>query len=71
MGVYPFVVPFRPLEGTLATDVDHVAAPATADVGRVTRQVATALRVAGMAGSDQAAGCAACGACSALSCEGA
>ena len=27
MGVYPFVVPYRPLAGTLATDVDGVAAP--------------------------------------------
>ena len=71
MGVYPFVVPFRPLAGTLATDVDHVPAPAAADVGYVTSQVAQALRGAGMIGADQAAGCAACGACSALSCEGA
>ncbi|RYJ05434.1 MAG: radical SAM protein, partial [Actinomycetales bacterium] len=71
MGVYPFVVPFRPPAGTLATDVDHVPAPEPREVGHVTRQVATALRVAGMVGADQAAGCAACGACSALSCEGA
>ena len=27
MGVYPFVVPFRPLAGTLATDVDGATAP--------------------------------------------
>ena len=66
MGVYPFVVPFRPLAGTLATDVDRVPAPPPALVGDVTRRVAAALRAAGMAGSDQAAGCAACGACSAL-----
>ncbi len=71
MGVYPFVVPFRPLAGTLATDVDRAPAPSRRDVGSVTVRVAAALRRAGMAGSDQAAGCAACGACSALSCEGA
>ncbi|MBM6402976.1 MSMEG_0568 family radical SAM protein [Phycicoccus sp. CSK15P-2] len=71
MGVYPFVVPFRPLAGTLATDVDRVPAPPPALVADVTVRVAAALRAAGMLGSDQAAGCAACGACSALSCEGA
>ncbi|GGF44190.1 radical SAM protein [Marmoricola endophyticus] len=71
MGVYPFVVPFRPLAGTLATDVDGVAAPDPAVVADVTSRVAAALRAAGMAGADQAAGCAACGACSGLSCEGA
>ena len=71
MGVYPFVVPFRPLAGTLATDVDQVPPPPPAVVHDVTRRVAARLRAAGMAGSDQAAGCAACGACSGLSCEGA
>jgi radical SAM protein (TIGR04043 family) len=71
MGVYPFVVPFRPLAGTLATDVDQVPAPPAAVVADITSRVAAQLRAAGMLGSDQAAGCAACGACSALSCEGA
>ncbi|CUU66683.1 MSMEG_0568 family radical SAM protein [Corynebacterium variabile] len=66
MGVYPFVVPFRPLAGTLATDVDHVPAPDTDRVEEITRRVAARLRVAGMRGADQRAGCAACGACSAL-----
>ena len=71
MGVYPFVVPFRPLAGTLAADVDHVPAPDPRVVADVTTRVAALLRAAGMAGADQSAGCAACGACSALSCEGA
>lgn len=71
MGVYPFVVPFRPLAGTLATEVDRVPAPPAALLQDVTRRVALSLRGAGMLGSDQAAGCAACGACSALSSEGA
>ena len=66
MGVYPFVVPYRPLAGTLAVEVDHVPAPPHSVVYDVTRRVAAALRRAGMLGSDQAAGCAACGACSAL-----
>lgn len=66
MGVYPFVVPFRPLAGTLATEVDGATAPAPDLTYRVTARVAAALRAAGMAGADQAAGCAACGACSAL-----
>lgn len=71
MGVYPFVVPFRPLAGTLATDVDGVPAPPPAVVHDVTARVAAVLRAAGMHGAGQAAGCAACGACSALACEGA
>lgn len=71
MGVYPFVVPFRPLAGTLATDVDRVPAPDPRAVAEVTTRVAAALRRAGMLGAAQSAGCAACGACSALACEGA
>jgi radical SAM protein (TIGR04043 family) len=66
MGVYPFVVPYRPLAGTLAKEVDGVPAPPHAVVYDVTRRVADLLRRAGMAGADQAAGCASCGACSAL-----
>ncbi|HEY6494495.1 MAG TPA: MSMEG_0568 family radical SAM protein [Trebonia sp.] len=65
-GVYPFVVPYRPLAGTLAREVDQVPAPPHAVVYDITQRVATALRRAGMLGADQAAGCAACGACSAL-----
>ena len=66
MGVYPFVVPYRPLDGTLAKEIDQVPAPPHAVVYDVTRRVAEALTRAGMLGADQAAGCAACGACSAL-----
>ncbi len=66
-GVYPFVVPFRPLAGTLAAD--HPA-PTAELVDRVTTRVAAHLRLAGMVGADQQAGCAACGACSALSAAG-
>jgi radical SAM protein (TIGR04043 family) len=65
-GVYPFVVPFRPIAGTLAVDVDRVAVPDRDVVEDVTRRVAAVLRGAGMRGEDQMAGCAACGACSIL-----
>ncbi|WP_176562036.1 MSMEG_0568 family radical SAM protein [Mycolicibacterium palauense] len=66
MGVYPFVVPFRPQPGSLAVDVDRAPAPEAALVEKVSREVAALLRLAGMAGHDQRAGCAACGACSVL-----
>ncbi|OHV27946.1 radical SAM protein [Parafrankia colletiae] len=64
-GVYPFVVPFRPMAGTLA-ERDGARAPEPDLVADVTARVAAALTAAGMRGADQAAGCAACGACSAL-----
>jgi radical SAM protein (TIGR04043 family) len=66
MGVYPFVVPYRPLAGTLAVETDGAPAPPPGVVYDVTSRVAAALRRAGMLGNGQAAGCAACGACSAL-----
>jgi radical SAM protein (TIGR04043 family) len=69
MGVYPFVVPYRPLEGSLA-HADGVPAPDPATLVDVTRRVAGALKIAGMRGADQVAGCAACGACSALQAAG-
>lgn len=65
MGVYPFVVPFRRLPGTLA-DQDGAIAPPPGVVQRITDQVGATLRDAGMRGIDQGAGCAACGACSSL-----
>lgn len=71
LGVYPFVVPFRPLAGTLAVDVDGAHAPSTEVVVDVTARVARHLRLAGMTGVEQGAGCAACGACSALQAAGA
>jgi radical SAM protein (TIGR04043 family) len=64
-GMYPFVVPYRPLEGSLA-HAEGVDAPPAAVLADVTRQVGAALASAGMRGRDQVAGCAACGACSAL-----
>jgi radical SAM protein (TIGR04043 family) len=69
MGVYPFVVPYRPLAGSLA-HADGVPAPTYDLVADVTDRVAAALRKARMRGADQGAGCAACGACSALNTVG-
>lgn len=68
-GVYPFVVPYRPIPGTLAF-ADGDPAPDPGRLADVTARVAGSLRAAGMRGADQAAGCAACGACSALSAAG-
>jgi radical SAM protein (TIGR04043 family) len=70
MGVYPFVVPYRPLAGTLAS-ADGVPAPDPVVVADVTRRVAADLVAAGMLSGSQKAGCAACGACSALKAAGA
>ncbi len=70
MGVYPFVVPYRPLVGALANDHDRVPAPSHEVVADITDRVGRALRKARMRGADQGAGCAACGACSALSAVG-
>jgi radical SAM protein (TIGR04043 family) len=64
-GVYPFVVPYRPLVGSLA-HADGVPAPDPAVLAEVTGRVGSALAHARMRGADQVAGCAACGACSAL-----
>jgi radical SAM protein (TIGR04043 family) len=69
MGVYPFVVPYRPLAGSLA-ESDGVPAPGHDLVADVTDRVGAALRKARMRGADQQAGCAACGACSALGAVG-
>ncbi len=64
-GVYPFVVPYRPLAGSLA-HADGVPAPDADLLADITGRVGASLRDAGMRGADQGAGCAACGACSAL-----
>ena len=68
-GVYPFVVPFRPMAGTLARR-DGVPGPAPSLVRDVSERVAALLRNAGMLGADQKAGCAACGACGVLQAAG-
>lgn len=64
-GVYPFVVPFRPMRGTLAAR-DGIGAPSAEMLRYVSEAVAARLRAAGMSGVDQKAGCAACGGCGVL-----
>jgi radical SAM protein (TIGR04043 family) len=68
-GVYPFVVPMRPMAGTLARR-DGATSPPASLVADVTARVADLLRAARLAGADQGAGCAACGGCSALAAAG-
>lgn len=68
-GVYPFVVPFRPMAGTLAAR-DGLGAPSGELLSYITDAVAELLKAAGMSGADQGAGCAACGACSVLKTAG-
>jgi radical SAM protein (TIGR04043 family) len=68
-GVYPFVVPFRPMAGTLARR-DGITAPPPSLVRDVSERVAELLRGAGMLGVEQKAGCAACGACGVLQAAG-
>ena len=69
-GVYPFVVPMRPMAGTLARR-DGARSPSPEYVRYVTERVAALMAEAGMRGADQEAGCAACGGCSALQAAGA
>jgi biotin synthase-related radical SAM superfamily protein len=64
MGVYPFVVPLRPVPGTLMAD----APPPDPDyVASVYRSVSALLAEHGLDHADAAAGCARCQACSGLS----
>jgi radical SAM protein (TIGR04043 family) len=64
MGVYPFVVPLRPVPGTLMADV---APPGPDYVAEVYRSVSAMLADAGLDHDDALAGCARCQACSGLS----
>jgi radical SAM protein (TIGR04043 family) len=64
MGVYPFVVPLRPVPGTLMADV---APPDPDYVASVYRDVSAMLADAGLDHEGAAAGCARCQACSGLS----
>jgi radical SAM protein (TIGR04043 family) len=64
MGVYPFVVPLRPVPGTLMADVPP---PDPDDVAAVYREVSAMLAEHGLDHVEAAAGCARCQACSGLS----
>ena len=63
MGVYPFVVPLRPVAGSLMEDYEP---PSAAYTERVYRRVAAYMTMKGMDGSSATAGCARCQACSAI-----
>ena len=64
MGVYPFVVPLRPVPGTLMADNPT---PDPDYVARIYAEVAAMLSEAGFDHLDAKAGCARCQACSGLS----
>ena len=64
MGVYPFVVPLRPVPGTLMADVPP---PDPDYVGRIYAEVSAMLADAGFDHTAAKAGCARCQACSGLS----
>jgi radical SAM protein (TIGR04043 family) len=64
MGVYPFVVPLRPVPGTLMADSP---APDPDYVGRIYAEVSAMIADAGLNHLDAKAGCARCQACSGLS----
>jgi radical SAM protein (TIGR04043 family) len=63
LGVYPFVVPLRPVPGSLMADLRP---PSPEQMDEVYREVAPYLAHHGMSAAAVAAGCARCGACSGL-----
>jgi radical SAM protein (TIGR04043 family) len=63
IGVFPFVVPIRPVAGSLMQDV---VPPSREYTERIYRRVATYMTERGMHTSQPKAGCARCQACSAL-----
>ncbi len=63
IGVYPFIVPLRPVPGSLMSDVSP---PSSAYTERIARQVAPYLIERGITADAVAAGCARCQACSPL-----
>ncbi len=64
MGVYPFVVPFVPITGTL---LEHAAPPSSEFMMSVLAPLGQMLSRAGMTSDGLSAGCGKCGACSPLS----
>ena len=64
IGVYPFVVPLRPVPGTLMADA---AAPEPGYVAGIYREVSAMIADAGLDHVQAKAGCARCQACSGLS----
>ncbi len=64
LGVYPFVVPLRPIPGSLMEDD---LPPDPEEMRRIYEEVASILKRKGLSASQSLAGCVRCGACSALS----
>ena len=64
LGVFPFIVPLRPVAGSLMADV---APPDAKYTERIYRKVASYMALRGMDSSVPKAGCARCQACSGLS----
>jgi radical SAM protein (TIGR04043 family)/putative N-acetyltransferase (TIGR04045 family) len=64
MGVYPFVVPLRPLQGSL---MPGTIPPSPQTMYRIYEAVARVLQKKGLSSERSRAGCVRCGACSALS----
>lgn len=63
LGVYPFIVPLRPIPGSL---MENARPPDSAFMKEVYEGVAEILKTKGLASAKNLAGCVRCGACSAL-----
>ena len=63
MGVFPFVVPLRPIVGT---EMEHVLPPDPAEMAGIYAAVDEMMAARQMRAADVLAGCVRCGACSAL-----
>lgn len=63
LGVYPLIVPLRPLRGTPA---EGLRPPDAAHISRIYERAADAVRSAGITAASSRAGCVRCGACSAF-----
>jgi biotin synthase-related radical SAM superfamily protein len=63
LGVYPFVVPLRPIPGSL---MENHLPPDPEEMKRIYEEVACILKRKGLSASRSLAGCVRCGACSAL-----
>ncbi len=64
LGVYPFVLPLRPIPGSLMQDA---LPPEPEEMKHIYEEVASILKRKGLSASRSLAGCVRCGACSALS----
>ena len=63
LGVYPFIVPLRPIPGSLMADA---MPPTSGQMIRIYERVSEILRRKGLSSQGSKAGCVRCGACSAL-----